>query len=321
MQAAVKPKRISLRLVRVFALSQKRQAGAALLALCLIAFVPALAQPPDAWLKVTEFAGLDQSNLSPEQKRTLLNLLRAEGCTCGCTMHIAECRVKDPRCGRSRSLAAMVSRELREGKTPASIRATLEHLLKEAPPVLDEPVPLPIEGAPVKGPANARITLVEFSDFQCPYCAAAVHHIDEVMARHPADVRLVFKQFPLDIHSQAALAAEAALAAHAQGKFWPMHDKMYANFRDISQERINQWAKEIGLDMARFTADMKSGKYKPVVAKELAQGEQAGVSGTPTLFVDGKHYNGPMETQALEEVLRSELKTLAARATTSPQSR
>ncbi|MBZ5595995.1 MAG: thioredoxin domain-containing protein [Acidobacteriia bacterium] len=297
----------------------RQTVASAALALCL-AFVPAIAQAPGTWEKITEFAGLDQSNLSAEQKQTLLHLLRAEGCNCGCTMHIAECRVKDPRCGRSRGMAAMVARELREGKTAESIRATLERRMKEAPPVLDEAVPIPIEGAPVKGPANARITLVEFSDFQCPYCAAAVHRIDEILAKHPADVRLVFKQFPLDIHSQAALAAEAALAAHAQGKFWPMHDKLYANFRDLSPDKIDQWAKEIGLDMARFTADLKAGKYRHVVAKELAQGEQAGVSGTPTLFVDGKHYNGPIETQALEEVLQAELKTLAARATPSPRS-
>jgi len=287
--------------------------------LCLVA-LSASAQKTDEWKNVSDFAGLDQASLSAEQKRTLLELLRAEGCNCGCTMHIAECRVKDPRCGRSRSLAAMVARELREGKNAASIRAALELRSKEAPPVLDEAVPIPIAGAPVKGPENAKITLVEFSDFQCPYCAAAVHRIDEVLAKHPADVRLVFKQFPLDIHSQAALAAEAALAAHAQGKFWPMHDKLYANFREISQEKINLWAKEIGLDLVRFSMDLKSGKYKPVVAKELAEGEQAGVAGTPTLFVDGKHYNGPVETRALEEVLQAELKRLP-RATASPQSR
>jgi protein-disulfide isomerase len=294
---------------------------AGVLALSALAFLPALAQAPNTWQKVTEFPGLDQGSLSAEQKQTLLNLLRAEGCNCGCNMHIAECRVKDPRCGISRGLAAMVARELREGKSAESIRTELQHRRNEAPPVLDEPVPIPIDGAPAKGPANARITLVEFSDFQCPYCAAAVHHIDELMAKHPADVRLVFKQFPLDIHSQAAMAAEAALAAHAQGKFWPMHDKMYAHFRDLSQDNINHWAEEIGLDMVRFTMDLKSGKYKPVVEKELAQGEQAGVSGTPTLFVDGKHYNGPIETQALEEVLQAEFKTLAARATPSRQSR
>ena len=142
-----------------------------------------------------------------------------------------------------------------------------------------------------------------------------------LMAKHPADVRLVFKQFPLDIHSQAGLAAEAALAAHAQGKFWPMHDIMYANFRSISPDKIAEWAKEIGLDMVRFSAEMKSGKYKPLVEKELNQGMQAGVLGTPTLFINGKHYNGGLETAALESVIQGELKTLSARATTLPQSR
>lgn len=289
------------------------------LVLSLVALA-AFAQGSDEWKNVGEFAGLDQTGLSAGQKRTLLELLREEGCNCGCTMHIAECRVKDPRCGRSRGLAAMVARELREGKDAAAIRASLEARMKDAPPILDEAVPIPIDGAPAKGPENARITLVEFSDFQCPYCAAAVHHIDEILAKHPADVRLVFKQFPLDIHSQAALAAEAALAAHAQGKFWPMHDKLYANFRTLSKEKIDQIASEIGLDLVRFTMELKSRKYKPVVEKEMAEGEQAGVAGTPTLFVDGKHYNGPVETQALEQVVQAELKRLP-HATTSPQSR
>jgi protein-disulfide isomerase len=186
--------------------------------------------------------------------------------------------------------------------------------MKEAPPVLDEAVKIPIEGDPVKGPATARITLVEFSDFQCPYCAAAVGHLYEVMAKHPADVRLVFKQFPLDTHSQAGFAAEAALAAHAQGKFWPMHDKLYANFRDLSPEKINQWATDAGLDLVRFTMDMKSGKYKTAVQKELDEGVQAGVQGTPTIFVNGKRYNGPVETAALDQVLETELKTVSTHA-------
>ena len=134
------------------------------------------------------------------------------------------------------------------------------------------------------------------------------------MAKYPADIRLVFKQFPLDTHSQAGFAAEAALAAHAQGKFWPMHDKLYANFRDLSPEKINQWAKEAGLDLVRFTMDMKAGKYKSAVQKELDEGLQAGVQGTPTIFVNGKRYNGPVETAALEQVLLAELKTIPTRA-------
>ncbi len=286
-------------------------------AVTLLALAPAFAQTPAAWQTATELPGLDQSELSAEQKHTLLTLIRAQSCSCGCTMHIAECRMKDPRCGTSRGLAAMVARELREGKTADAIRGDLERRMKEAPPVLDEAVSIPIAGDPVKGPANARITLVEFSDFQCPYCAAAVGRLYELMAKHPADTRLVFKQFPLDAHSQAGLAAEAALAAHGQGKFWSMHDKLYASFRDLSEEKINELAKEAGLDLIRFTMDLKSGKYKSAVQKELDEGVKAGVQGTPTLFVNGKRYNGPVDTAALEEVLQAELKTVPARAAAS----
>jgi protein-disulfide isomerase len=292
---------------------------AAMLAALTFAQTPAHA--PETWQTAADFSGLDQSGLSAQQKHVLLTLIRAEGCNCGCTFKIAECRVKDPKCGRSRTLAAMVARELQDGKSPDSIRAELKRRMNEAPPLLDEAVSIPIDGDPVRGPANAKITLVEFSDFQCPYCAVAVASLNSILAKHPTDVRLVFKEFPLDIHSQAAYAAEAALAANAQGKFWPLHDKMYANFRSLSPDRITEWAKELGLDMVRFYMDMKSGRYKPAVEKELNQGEQAGVLGTPTVFVNGKHYNGGLEAAAFEEVIQSELKTVTARATASPRSR
>ncbi len=284
-------------------------------------FAASLAQAPDQWQSVTDFAGLDQSGFSAQQKHALVTLLRAEGCNCGCTFKIAECRIKDPKCGRSRSLAASVARELQEGKSVDFIRAELKRKMNEAPPVLDEAVSIPTNGDPITGPANAKITVVEFSDFQCPYCAVAVVSLRNLLAKHPNDIKLVFKQFPLDIHSQAEFAAEAALAAHAQGKFWPMHDKLYANFRALSPQKITEFATELGLDMIRFHTEMKAGKYKPVVQKEIDQGEQAGVLGTPTLFIDGKHYNGPAEIAALEDVIQGELKTLSARATASPQSR
>jgi protein-disulfide isomerase len=296
-------------------------ARAALAVSLLLLAMPAAFSQADAWQTMTEFGGLDQSALTAQQKHALLSLLRTSGCNCGCSFKIAECRVKDPKCGKSRSLAAMVEREIQEGKSADSIRAELDRLMNQAPPVLDEAVSIPIDGDPVRGPSNARITLVEFSDFQCPFCAQAVVSLNSLMAKHPADIRLVFKQFPLDIHSQAALAAEAALAAHAQGKFWAMHDKLYANFRVLSPEKILECGKDIDLDMVRFTMDLKSGKYKTVLEKELLQGERAGVLGTPTIYVNGKHYNGSMETAALEEIVQTELKSLSAKATLSPRSR
>ena len=126
----------------------------------------AFAQAPSSWQTAMDLPGVDQSGLSPQQKRLLVSLLRTEGCNCGCTMKIAECRVRDPKCGRSHSLAEMAARELREGKSADAVGAELKRRMDEAPPLLDEAVSIPIDGDPVKGPANAKITLVEFSDFQ-----------------------------------------------------------------------------------------------------------------------------------------------------------
>ena len=121
-------------------------------------------------------------------------------------------------------------------------------------------------------------------------------------------MKLVFKQFPLSNHSQAALAAEASLAAHAQGKFWEMHDIMYAHFRDLSREHIFGWAKQIGLNMDRFKADLDSRKFKAQVEKETAEGDAAGVEGTPTFYVNGQKYNGSLDPEAFASVLTGELK-------------
>ena len=107
-------------------------------------------------------------------------------------------------------------------------------------------------------------------------------------AQYPQDVKLVFKHFPLDFHSNAYHAAEASLAAHAQGKFWQLHDKMFANFRQLTRENILLWAEEAGLDMGAFKADLASGKYRSTIVREVNEGTGAGVMGTPTFFINGK---------------------------------
>src|SRR6204780_2422146 len=212
-----------------------------------------LSQETD-WKKIDALPGVDFSGLSKAQRDAVLTVVRTEPCACGCEMKVAECRAKDPACGNSRRLAAFAVRDAAAGKNEAAIRADLEKYKLQPPPVLEAPVKLNISGAPFKGPADARVTIVEFSDFQCPYCAKAATEAAQVVQKFPKDVKLVFKQFPLEDHSQAALAAEASLAAQAQGKFWPMHDKMYANFRSISRARIFAWATASGLDLNRFRA-------------------------------------------------------------------
>lgn len=118
----------------------------------------------------------------------------------------------------------------------------------------------------------------------------------------------MFKQFPLEDHSQAQLAAEASLAAQAQGKFWELHDKMYANFRSLSRAHIDAWAKEIGLDLQRFDSDLNSHVYAKRVASEEHQGEVAGVEGTPTFFIDGARLNAVFDVATVSPIIDKKLK-------------
>jgi len=266
-----------------------------------------LAQESD-WKKVAVLNGVDFSGLTPAQRVAVLNVLRTEPCACGCDMKVAECRVKDPACGVSRRLAAFAVRDASSGKPEAAIRADLDKYAKQPPPLLDPPVKLNTAGAPFKGPATAKVTIVEFSDFQCPYCAKAAVEAAQVVQKFPTQVKLVFKQFPLEDHSQAALAAEASLAAQAQGKFWQLHDKMYANFRSINRVRILAWATEVGMDVNQLTADLNSHRYAARVHAEEQEGEVAGVEGTPTFYINGQKFNGVFEVSAIAPIVIDEMK-------------
>src|SRR5450631_1600538 len=266
------------------------------------------------WQTVTDLAGVDFTGLAPARKTLALKTLRAQACTCGCDMKIAECRVKDPNCSYSRGLASVTVAALKAGKSAdeaiAESKAS-KYGTRPTPKLLDDPVPIPTVGSPVTGSADARITLVEFSDFQCPYCSKAMAQINATLKAYPNDVRLIFKQYPLfELHPAAGIAAAAALAAHQQGKFWPTHDVMFANRARLSRQSILGWAKDIGLDMLRFVADLDSDAVKKAVLRDQADGDKAGVEGTPTLFVNGQRYNGDLAPDAFKPVIEGELKRL-----------
>ena len=273
----------------------------------LVLLLTALAQD-SGWQTAKDLPSVDTTGLSAAQKQSVLKLLRENGCTCGCSMKIAQCRVEDPKCSYSRSLAAMAVRGVKDGKSAVEIAKQLAEGPGPAA-LLEDPIPMHTDGAPVRGPADARITLVEFSDFQCPYCSKAVLEIDEVLKAFPKDVKLIYKQFPLtDLHERAMLASQAAVAAQAQGKFWPMHDKLFANNKKLTRDNMFQWAREMGLDMKRFAADIDSPKTKQQIAQDMKDGDAANVDGTPSVFVNGKHYNGSLDPKEFGEVLKAELK-------------
>ncbi|MDQ6705840.1 MAG: thioredoxin domain-containing protein [Acidobacteriota bacterium] len=270
-------------------------------------------QAQQAWQAATKLPNVDFTSLTPAQQQTALKVLREEGCTCQCDMKLAQCRVMDPNCSESRALAALVVKSAREGKNAPQIHEALAASAvarHHAGPgrVLEDPVEIPVAGSPVKGPKDAKVTLIEFSDFECPYCSKAVGQIDAVLRAYPRDVKLIYKQFPLSMHPHANLAAEASLAALAQGKFWPMHDKLFAHSHGITRENVMLWAKEIGLDTGKFVTDLDAIKYTHAIEKDVADGEAAGVNGTPTIFINGKHYNGSLALEAMQPIIEAELK-------------
>ncbi len=162
-------------------------------------------------------------------------------------------------------------------------------------------------GDPSIGPANAPLTLVVFSDFQCPYSKKATVFLREVLERFGEDVRVVYKHNPLGFHKDAVPAAEASMAAHAQGLFWEMHDRLYNNQGRLSAQDLEAHAGAIGLDLARFKSDMASRRWKGAVDADLELAAKLGVPGTPNIFINGRllrgaHALGDVEDELLEEL-------------------
>ncbi len=147
---------------------------------------------------------------------------------------------------------------------------------------------MPIGTSAIKGNKNASITVVEFSDFQCPYCAKFTPTIDAVLKAYPNDVKFVYKDFPLSFHKQAKNAAKAARAAGEQGKFWEMHDLIFTKYSTVNEDMFKEFAGKLNLNMDKFVADFSSNKYDNLIQQEINLGRQAGVTGTPSLFMNGK---------------------------------
>ena len=146
---------------------------------------------------------------------------------------------------------------------------------------------LPVNNSATKGPENAPVTITVFDDFQCPYCARLLPTLENVVNAYPTQVRLVFKHFPLSMHKFARQAAIASIAARNQGKFWPLHDQLFANYNKLNDGRIRELAESVGLDMARFDKDVENPALAQEVAADIKLGTDSGVRGTPSVYVNG----------------------------------
>jgi protein-disulfide isomerase len=152
----------------------------------------------------------------------------------------------------------------------------------------------------LRGLPTAPITLVEYGDYECPHCGAAYPVVEAVRWRLASELRFVYRHFPLTrIHPHAERAAESAEAAGGQGKFWPMHERLFQHQDALDDENLVWQATLIGLDVARFTSELKSAEYLPRVREDFLGGVRSGVNGTPTFFINGFRYDGPHDADSL----------------------
>jgi protein-disulfide isomerase len=160
-----------------------------------------------------------------------------------------------------------------------------------------------------RGPATAPVTIVEFSDFACPYCRSMAPVVKELLKSYPDKVRVVLKNSPLNIHPDSPLAHEAAYAAGAQGKFWEMHDLLFANQKNLKPADLETYAQQLGLDMEKFKAALADHRYKAQVDKDTQDADNFGVTQTPTLFINGRRVTGSKSYKDLAAILDQEIAT------------
>ena len=167
---------------------------------------------------------------------------------------------------------------------------------------------IPTAGFPTLGPASAPITIVEFSDFECPYCGGLFPTLKEIETKYADKIRVVYRQYPLtSLHPHAQKAAEASLCADEQKRFWDFHDSLFGNQQDLTVDSLKRRAVELKLDAPAFNTCLDSGKHAETIKKDIVEGSRAGVSGTPAIFINGRLLSGNQPYTSIAQVIEDEL--------------
>jgi protein-disulfide isomerase len=231
--------------------------------------------------------GVDTSMLTPREKREWSAYVSELMAPCPDTpVSVAQCVQEKRPCARCTPAAKYVLRGVRDGLSQEQVEKSY-HNRFDADRVKD----VPLDASPAKGPSSAPVTLVEFADFECPYCAMEAPVLEKMWQGHQNSVRYVYKYFVISAHPHGESAARAAIAAGNQGKFWEMHDTLFANRDHLEGEDIDGYAKDMNLDMAKFHADMQAQATTDRIDGDKKLGESLGVQGTPTIFINGREFD------------------------------
>ena len=254
------------------------------IALAAAACTPAQTQQPPG---TPEGPSVAVDDLTSTERHTYAALLEQLPSSCASDQRPLNACLQQPgSCCVCQHAAVFVVDAIRSGRSEDQIQQAYRARFGAAS-VKD----IDVGGEPSLGPADALVTVVEFADFECPYCAAAVARFDELVEAYAPDVRVVFKNYPLPRHEHANLAAQATIAAHNQGKFWPMHHTLFANQSALRREDILGYARSLNLDMARFGRDLDAAETIERVEESRRLGQRLQVNGTPAVFINGRPFD------------------------------
>lgn len=235
-----------------------------------------------------DLPGVDTSSMTAREKHEWSGYVSELLAPCpDQPVSIAQCVKEKRACNLCLPAAKFLKQRVQRGNARSQIEAAFR--TRFAP---DQVKHIELGNSPAKGPLDAPVTIVEWADFECPFCGHAAPLLDKIFAEYPGKIHFVFKNYPLSIHPNSESAARAAMAARKQGKFWQMHDALFKNqATGLDKATILRLAKQIGLNMKQFKSDWASEAVADAVLRDRKQGDKLGLDGTPLIYIDGRHFN------------------------------
>jgi protein-disulfide isomerase len=231
--------------------------------------------------------GVDTSEFTPREKHEFTRYVGEFAAPCpAVAVSVGQCVSEKRDCAACLPAAQMIAKGVREGMA----REQIADLYKDRFDAASVKA-IPLDGSPSRGPEAAPVTLVEFADFECPFCQRIAPELDALWEKRKDKVRFVYKFMPLSMHPHGEIAARAAIAAANQGKFWEMHHQLFASGDRLDGTDLQGYAKALGLDVARFQADLQAPATTARIEADRKLADALGVKGTPTLYIDGREFN------------------------------
>jgi protein-disulfide isomerase len=235
-----------------------------------------------------DLPGIDTKDFTPRERHELSRYVSELPAPCrSIAASLRQCVVEKRPCASCSTAAMVVAKAVREGMSHEQVLDIYKQRFDDA-----SAKSIPVDGSPSRGPESAPVTLVEFADFECPFCQHIAPELDQLFDAKRDRLRFVFKFMPLAMHPRGEPAARAAIAAQAQGKFWEMHHQLFANGGHLEDSDLDMYAKAIGLDLPRFHTDLHSAATDERLKADRKLADDLGVKGTPSLFINGHSYDG-----------------------------